>query len=261
MSEPKTKLATFEQLCHTIKALRNPTTGCPWDLKQTHESLKSYLIEESYELLDAIDRQQLQAIQEELGDVLLQVLLHSQIAADANNFSIDQVIGSLNAKLIARHPHVFGDAHAQTAEDVQVQWQASKEKEASYDGLLSGIPKALPALQRAQAIGERVAKVGFDWSQPNEVVAKVAEEVQEFIEAEHDTSNKNALQEEFGDILFSLVQLARKLDVNAEDALQSTNKKFIARFQYIEDHCSIRDGTVPKEELEALWQKAKRDRM
>jgi MazG family protein len=245
----------FEALVETIKRLRDPETGCPWDLAQTHDSLKQYAIEETYELLDAIDSNP-PAIKEELGDLLLQILLHSQIASDEQNFSIADVVEELNTKLIARHPHVFGDAHCEDAAAVTRSWEKSKQKEKR--GLLDGIPTGLPALLKAQLIGERTERVGFDWIDADDAVHKVKEEVEEYLTARMNNVSQSHIEEEFGDLLFSLVQLARKQSLNAEELLQRGCSKFTKRFQTMEQTATKPLSDLTSAELQELWQAVKK---
>ena len=245
----------FAALTATIAKLRDPDGGCPWDLKQTHETLKPYLIEESYELLDAIDAGP-QALKEELGDVLLQVMLHSQIATDNKQFSITDVVTGLNEKLIARHPHVFGDSSCETAEDVTRSWEQSKQRE--NRSLLAGIPRSMPALQQAQLIGERTERVGFDWDSPAEVASKIEEELQEFLDATNNGETQERVEEEFGDLLFTLAQLGRKAELPCETILQKACDKFKKRFELLERKAARPLGELSRSELESLWQQIKK---
>ncbi len=245
----------FAELCRIIARLRDPQTGCPWDIKQTHTSLKPYLLEEAYETLEAIDLAEPSKLKEELGDILLQVLLHSQIASDNKEFTISDVITVLSKKMIDRHPHVFGDAKADTAEDVTRNWQKSKKKEASQSSL-GDIPRSLPALAKAELIGKRVATVGFDWESAAAVKLKVAEELNEFLEAEQ-SGDPAACLDEFGDLLFSLTQLARWNNISAEAALQQGCAKFNRRFEAMEKLAGGSLDGKSKAELEDLWQQVK----
>jgi MazG family protein len=252
----------FQRLVDIIAALRNPNGGCPWDLEQTHTSLIPYLIEESYEVVDSIESQDGQ-LAEELGDVLLQVMLHSQIALDAGEFSIATVIKTLNEKLIRRHPHVFGDTNAETVQKVLANWEVikaeeKKSKSTEKKGLLSGLPKALPALQRAHRIGEKVARVGFDWDSSEEVFDKVLEELEELkVEIASKKAQSAALREELGDLLFSLAQFSRLLGFNAEEVLREANGKFQNRFEKVEALSEVPLSERRRDELEALWQEVK----
>ncbi|MBM7650296.1 tetrapyrrole methylase family protein/MazG family protein [Bacillus ectoiniformans] len=250
----------FSVLRQTIAQLRGPN-GCPWDQKQTHESLKKYLIEETYELLDAIDRQDDDHIIEELGDVLLQVMLHAQIGEDEGMFAIEDVIESITEKMIRRHPHVFGDVHVESAEEVVANWQDIKaaEKGKKELVLLDEVEKGLPALLRAHEFQKKAAKVGFDWDEADAAMEKVVEEWQEFLE-EVKTGNELRRQEEFGDVLFALVNVARFYSIHPEEALTAVNEKFYRRFAYVEK--KVRESgegfeAFNLEQLDAFWNEAK----
>ncbi len=243
----------FQKLCQIVADLRNPESGCPWDLKQTHESLKPYLIEEAYEVLDAIEKGN-ESLQDELGDVLLQVLLHSQIAQDSGNFSIEQVVDALTEKLIVRHPHVFAETEVSSAEEVVKNWNEIKSKGRGKKGLLEGLGPSLPGLLRADKIGQKVASVGFDWENIEGVKKKVEEELAEFLEARHDPEdNREHLAEELGDLFFSLAQLGRKLGFHPELVLQEANEKFIKRFELMEQQSDRPLQQLSAAELEKLW--------
>jgi len=244
----------FDDLVAIIARLRGPG-GCPWDREQTHSSLKGNLTEEAYEVLEAIDRGDMQDLCEELGDLLLQVVLHAQIASDDGDFEIGDVIRSISKKLIRRHPHVFGDAEATDAKQVIAHWETLKREEGK-GSLLSGLPRDMPALSYAQASQRRVARVGFDWKEVKDVVHKLAEEVAEF-EAAAEHWRK---VEEFGDILFTLANVARRLDIDLEAALRGTNQRFYERFCLMEKLCKERDISLAQlslEEMDALWEEAK----
>jgi MazG family protein len=248
----------FTQFLSIIKHLRDPETGCPWDLKQTHDTLKPYMIEEAYEMVEAIDHGP-NALRDELGDVLLQVGLHCQLAADAGTFTIDDVLQSINRKLIERHPHVFGASTAETPEKVSAQWEAIKTRErAPNESILATIPQALPALIRAQKISKRAATNGFEWQNLQGIRNKILEEVGEFAEA---STMPDAcpiqIQDEFGDILFCLVQLARRYDFDAEEALQRTNSRFIERFKRLETQAGKPLKELTDDEWRMLWTEAK----
>lgn len=257
---PSSLAASFEKLADVIKALRHPETGCPWDREQTHESLKPYLVEESYELLDAVDGADPKKISEELGDVLLQVMLHAQIGADQGTFSIEEVVQGLTKKLIDRHPHVFGDAKAATAEDVRKQWEKGKRTKEARNRILSGVPKALPALAKAQLIGEKVSAVHFDWPNAEEVLTKVQEEWDELLVEAHsnEPGAEQRCEEELGDLLFSLAQYARKRGLQAEQVLQKGCKKFTERFDKLEGLLDERGRPeLSHAELLVLWKQVK----
>lgn len=249
----------FEKLVEILARLRAPD-GCPWDRKQTHESLKKYAIEESYELCDAIDARDDGKIREELGDVLLQVVFHAQLAAEEGRFNVGDAIDTVNEKMISRHPHVFGDVKADTAEEVLRQWEHRKLKEKKEGtSILDGVPKALPALLRAFTIQRRVARVGFDWERTADVLAKVKEEVDELAEA-CQAGDKSAIEEELGDMLFAMVNVARWRDVDPENALAGTIHKFLDRFHHIEQRVRESGRTLEEatlEEMDRYWEEAK----
>ncbi|TWG29083.1 tetrapyrrole methylase family protein/MazG family protein [Geobacillus sp. C56-T2] len=251
----------FETLRRVIAALRGPN-GCPWDRKQTHASLKRYLLEEAYELLEAIDENDDDHMVEELGDVLLQVMLHAQIGADRGQFSIDDVIRTLTAKMIRRHPHVFGDATAETAEQVVENWEAIKQKEKGSErakSILADIPKSLPGTMRAYELQKQAAKAGFDWDDAAPIWKKVEEEMAEF-RAAASGARRNELIGEFGDWLFALINLARHYDIQPEEALQMANDKFARRFAYIEEQVRKSGRPIASfslAELDRFWDEAK----
>jgi tetrapyrrole methylase family protein/MazG family protein len=252
----------FHKLRQTISELRGPN-GCPWDKKQNHHTLKKYLIEETYELIEAINSEDIDHMIEELGDVLLQVLLHAQIGEDDGYFSIDDVIEGLTTKMIRRHPHVFGDTHVSDEQDVLKNWQEIKnqEKTSKGDSLLDKVGTAQPNLIRAYELQKEAAKVGFDWTELEPVWAKVKEELQEF---EAEMGNKQStenLVKEFGDVLFSFINVARFFQINPEEALLATNQKFTRRFQFVETR--VRESNKPfqdhtLEELDRYWDEAKK---
>ncbi len=253
----------FESLVEVIATLRGEN-GCPWDREQTHTSLKSTLIEETYEAVEAIDSGDSSKLEEELGDLLLNVMLQAQIAAENEDFSIYDVIQTLTEKLIRRHPHVFGNVQVDNAEDVVKNWEAIKSQEAGYEdrkSILDGIPNALPSLLRGQKIQKRVARVGFDWDNITDVIDKIDEELAEVKESLKG-NEINAIENEIGDLLFSIVNLCRFLDLQAEESLRKTNRKFINRFKRMENVLekqgkSISDQTLA--ELDEIWEAVKKD--
>ncbi|KUP04250.1 hypothetical protein Q73_16115 [Bacillus coahuilensis m2-6] len=249
----------FATLKEIISTLRGPN-GCPWDRKQTHESLKKYLLEESYELIEAIDQDDIDGIIEELGDVLLQVMLHAQIGADDGMFDITDVIEVISEKMVRRHPHVFGDVSVKDADEVTSNWDEIKkqEKSSNVSSILDG-KKGLPPLQQGYEFQKEAAKVGFDWEDPKDAWEKVKEELAEFAQ-EWEHGNNEDLQKEWGDVVFSLVNVARMLNIHPEEALVQTNLKFKHRFQYIEQAVAGRGQTLTDlslEQLDALWNEAK----
>ncbi|MGG3822623.1 nucleoside triphosphate pyrophosphohydrolase [Geobacillus thermodenitrificans] len=251
----------FETLRRVIATLRGPN-GCPWDRKQTHASLKRYLLEEAYELLEAIDENDDDHMVEELGDVLLQVMLHAQIGADDGLFSIDDVIRTLTAKMIRRHPHVFGNVTADTAEQVVVNWEKIKKEEKGDEqpeSLLADIPKSLPGTMRAYELQKKAAKVGFDWNDVEPIWQKVEEEMAEF-RAETSSGRRAELVSEFGDVMFALINLARYYGIQPEEALQMANDKFTRRFAYIEEQVRKSGRPITSfslAELDRFWEEAK----
>jgi MazG family protein len=263
---PSTVGEKFQELVAIMARLRAPG-GCPWDREQTFDSIKPYTLEETYEVLDAIDRRQWKDLAEELGDFLLQAVFYAQMGSEQGLFGIEDALDAINEKLVRRHPHVFGEESAESAGDVKRIWgevKAAEKKdkggEAAEAGLLSSVPRALPALVEAQQIASRAAGVGFDWENPEQVLDKLQEELAEFDEARRNHSPEQ-LEDELGDLLFVLVNLARFVKVDPEQALRKTNVKFRERFGYIERKLAER-GRKPQdsniEEMEALWQEAKR---
>ncbi|MED1471886.1 nucleoside triphosphate pyrophosphohydrolase [Bacillus salipaludis] len=262
VQDEKILFKTFSKLRDIIAELRGPN-GCPWDKEQTHESLKKYLIEESYEVIEAIDEGDFDHLIEELGDVLLQVLLHAQIGEDEGYFSIDDVIEGISAKMVRRHPHVFGNVKAENSKEVLQNWQEIKKQEKGEqpDSILSGVSKSIPNLIRAYELQKKAAKVGFDWQEIAPAFEKVKEELQEFEDELNGKDKELKLaKQEFGDLLFAFVNVARFLDIHPEEALFETNEKFIRRFRFIEEKVkesgrSFEEFTL--EELDLFWDEAK----
>lgn len=250
------KLKAFERLLTIMDELR---TGCPWDQKQTLESLRYLTIEEVYELSDAILDKDMNEIKKELGDLMLHMVFYAKIGSETNSFDMADVLNGISEKLIFRHPHIYSDVKANDAETVSQNWEKLKLKE-GRESVLDGVPKSLPAVVKAYRIQEKVKGVGFDWEKPEQVWEKVEEELQEFkVEVEKE-NEKDKMEAEFGDLLFSLVNYARFLDINPEDALERTNKKFIKRFKYLEKE-SKKDGKEISDmslaEMDVYWNKAK----
>ncbi len=251
----------FDDLVALMAKLRSPD-GCPWDRKQTPESLKPFLIEECYEVIDALDEGSPDKVKEELGDLLFQIIFHARIAEEQGQFTIRDVIASNIEKMIRRHPHVYGDARLSTDREVLANWEEIKKKEKGYEdrkSILEGVPKHLPSLLRAHSLQERAARVGFDWSRIDEALPKLDEEIAEFKDS-LDRKDAEGIEEELGDIFFMLVNISRFLGVNPEDALRKTISKFIQRFRYIEEHAadagrSLNDMSL--DEMEKLWQESK----
>ncbi|MCB4204843.1 nucleoside triphosphate pyrophosphohydrolase [Deferribacterales bacterium Es71-Z0220] len=249
----------FNKLVKIIEKLRAPD-GCPWDREQTLYSLRDQLIEETFELVEAIDNKDIENIKEELGDLLLHVIMHSVIAAEDNLFTLTDVMKTISEKLIRRHPHVFGGEKTDSVDDVLVNWEKIKSKEKKdRKYILDGIPKGLPSIQKAYKLQEKARKVGFDWESGEDCLRKVEEEFTEFKQAIK-LKDVNEIEEEMGDLLFSILNLSRFLNINADSALQKTNEKFKSRFRFIEDELakngiSFEEASI--ELLERYWQKAK----
>jgi len=251
---------SFDDLVQLMVRLRGPN-GCPWDREQTHESLRKHLLEESYEAIAAIDSGDFSDMREEFGDLLLQVVLQSQIAQEEGNFNVNQVVHGIHSKIVRRHPHVFGDLKLEGVDGVLANWEKLKETERENSGqkekgLLDGVPVALPALSQAQEYQDRAARVGFDWPQMDGVLDKIKEEIEEIKNAETDFE----LASEIGDLFFVLVNFARWKKVDAESALRGTNRKFKNRFAYVEQEAKKQRGGISEltlDEMESLWQEAK----
>ena len=248
-----------------MTALRAPDTGCPWDIKQTFESIVPYTLEEAYEVADSIERGQMDELRDELGDLLFQVVFYAQMASEQSLFEFDDVVAAINDKLVRRHPHVFADAEYKDEKSLNDDWERAKSSErdqrADTDqaSVLEGVAISLPALKRAQKLQKRAARVGFDWPDVAPVWDKLSEEVAELQEAVAE-GDKEKIFDEMGDLLFSCVNLARHLGVDAEEALRQGNHKFINRFSYLEDKLKKQDKEVQAcdiDELERLWQESK----
>jgi MazG family protein len=252
----------IQSLIDVMAKLRDPNGGCPWDLKQTFESITPYTIEEAYEVADAIERGDMADFKEELGDLLLQVVFQSQMAKEKGLFDIDEVAQAEADKLVSRHPHVFGDQKAADADAVMTIWNAQKDKEKAEKGttrLLDAVTKGLPALMRAQKIHRKVAKIGFDWPNTTDVMAKLDEEVAEMKQAIANKDHAN-LVEELGDILFVMCVLSEHLDVDAETALRQANDKFIRRFNKVEELMKVDSkefGKTSLAQMDEYWNAAK----
>ena len=251
------RLKATARLLEVMNTLRRE---CPWDREQTFDSLRSNTIEETYELADAITDHNMEGIKEELGDLLLHVVFYSKLGEEEGAFDFGDVADALCDKLIYRHPHVYGDIHANTPDQVKENWEALKlRKKNRKSGTLGGVPRSLPAMVKAYRMGEKAAGAGFDWEQKEDVWDKVREELGE-VEAEMKSGSKTDLEGEFGDLLFSLVNACRLYGVDPESALERTNKKFIQRFNYMEEHAAAKGHTLHEMSLDAmeeLWQEAK----
>ncbi len=253
---------SFDDLVHIMHRLRSED-GCPWDRKQTHNSLKQYLIEEAYEVLNAIDHEDFYELEEELGDVLLQIVFHSRIAEQNGYFGINDVTTAICDKMIRRHPHVFSDTVANTADDVEKNWEQIKKDEKQenlYVESMERIPQGMPALMRAYKIQQKAADVGFDWDTIDGAISKVREEFEEFI-IEHKNQDREQMETEMGDLLFAIVNICRFLKIQPEIAIGRTNEKFLSRFRYIEENITKKGVKLEEcslEELDKYWEKAKK---
>lgn len=254
----------FAELVAVMARLRAPG-GCPWDRKQTFDSIKSYLLEEAYEVMDAIDRRDWRGLEEELGDLLLQPVFFAEMAAEQGLFGIADSLDAINRKLVRRHPHVFGDAQAETPDDVKKRWDEIKKEEKAEQGamadgsVLDGVPRNLPALMEAEKISHKAASLGFEWPDIGGVVDKVQEEARE-LAAARESSDQEKIEHELGDLLFTIVNLARFLKVDPEQALRKTSTRFRNRFRHVEQGVAAAGATLretPLDRMEALWQEAK----
>ena len=256
MHSRPTQLQAFDRLLTIMDDLREK---CPWDKKQTLETLRHLTIEETYELGDAILDQNLNEVKNELGDLLLHIVFYAKIGSESNDFDIADVCNAICEKLIHRHPHIYGDVVVKDEEEVKQNWEKLKLKEGKKS-VLEGVPKSLPALVKASRIQDKVKGVGFDWEEPEQVWDKVQEELQE-LQEEVAAGDQDKMEAEFGDVLFSMINYARFLNINPEDALERTNKKFIKRFQYLESKANqlgkpLMDMTLA--EMDVFWEEAKR---
>ena len=254
------EMPQIQSLLKIMKQLRDPVNGCPWDVKQDNASILPYTIEEVYEVADAIDQQDFEQLKDELGDLLLQIVFYTQIAREQNLFDLEDVAGSISDKLVRRHPHVFASDNPEQQKSWEEIKQQERNKKLEQKSILSDIPTAMPQLMRAKKIQKRVANVGFDWNELAPVVEKIEEELAELKDVINTDLSPDDLEEELGDLLFSVVNLSRHIKVNAEEALRKSNKKFVKRFQYIEyslenENKDIKNCSI--DELEAYWQQAK----
>ena len=251
----------FKELIRIVEKLRGPE-GCPWDREQTRESLKPFLIEELYELIDAIDDNDMEGVKEELGDLLFQIVIHSQLSKEQGIFDINEVIDGISRKMVRRHPHVFADKELKTSSDVVRHWEEHKEcEQKSRKSVLDRIPGALPALSRAQRLQEKASEVGFDWDNIEDVLKKLDEEIAEFKSALKDRSH-DEIEGEFGDMLFVMVRLSNFMNVDPENALRRSIDKFIRRFNYIEAGASAQGRKLTEmtlDEMSVLWDRAKEE--
>ncbi len=255
----------FAELVRIMSRLRAPD-GCPWDRKQTFDTIKAYLMEEAYEVMDAIDARDWTGLKEELGDLMLQPVFFAQMAKDEELFDIADSLSAINEKLVRRHPHIFGDASAETAEDVKQRWDEIKKQEKAErrstadESVLDGVPRSFPALMEAEKISQKAAALGFEWPDISGVIEKLQEEAAELSHA-RDSGDQAHIEAEVGDLLFTLANLARFLKVDPEQALRKTSARFRKRFQFVEREVKASGGTMPQtplERLEELWQAAKK---
>ncbi|HBH61204.1 MAG TPA: nucleoside triphosphate pyrophosphohydrolase [Nitrospiraceae bacterium] len=250
----------FKKLVDIVAQLRGPE-GCPWDREQTRESLKQYLVEEFYELIDALEENDYEGMKEEMGDLLFQIVLQSQLSKEEGKFDINDVVADIGGKMVRRHPHVFGDKALKTSDDVVEWWDEHKKREGkNHDSAIGGVPRSLPALLRARKIQMKATKVGFDWNRLEDVFEKLEEEIRELKEAIHEKKHKD-IEDELGDLFFVLVRIANFVDVNPEDALSRTIRKFDQRFRHIEAAAAgqgrkLSDMTLA--EMEVFWEEAKK---
>ena len=250
------RLVAFERLLNIMDDLR---AKCPWDQKQTMESLRHLTIEETYELSDAILKGDKNEIKKEIGDILLHLVFYSKIGSETNDFNITDVINSLCEKMIFRHPHIYGDVQVKDAAEVTTNWEKLKQKEGNK-GALSGVPNSMPSLLKALRIQDKARAIGFDWEEPNQVWEKVQEELGE-LQEEVKANHQEKLEQEFGDVFFALINYARFLKVNPEDALEKTNKKFISRFNYMEQKILAQGKALADcslAEMDVFWNEAKK---
>ena len=252
------------RLQEIMRALRDPENGCPWDIEQNFKTIAPYTIEEAYEVADAIEKENWDDLKNELGDLLLQTVYHAQMAEEKNLFNFNDVINQISEKMIQRHPHVFGTENRNKTSNQQVEdWEAIKAKERAKKnqaGVLDDVALNLPALIRSLKLQKRAARVGFDWPEVSQVLDKINEETKELVEAKKHESQER-INEEFGDLIFSIVNLGRHLKVDPEEALKNTNKKFIKRFQFVENSIKSQGSKIEDtslEDMETLWQRAKR---
>jgi len=250
----------MQRLVNIMKRLRDKKEGCPWDLEQTHESLRKYILEEAYEVIEAIEDNEPSELKKELGDLLLQIVFQSQIADESGSFNIEDVARSISDKLELRHPHIFGEKKTLTPDQVKNNWEIIKKEKEGKKRILDGVPRSFNALLRSLRLQQKAGAVGFEWQNSVDILEKIKEEITELEEGIKKNDIPN-IEEEIGDILFVMVNLSKKLKINPEDALQKANNKFIGRFNYIEEKVERSGGKVQDrslEELDAIWNESKR---
>jgi MazG family protein len=253
------KNSTADKFLKLLKIMKKIRNDCPWDKEQTHQSLRQYIVEEAYEVIETIDHGRWNDLSEELGDLLLQIVFQSAIAEEKNQFNIDTILDKINNKMINRHPHVFDEMKVDSSKEVKDNWEYIKIHQEKRQSLLSGIPKTAPALLRAQRIQEKASMVDFDWYKASDVLDKLQEELDELKEVVQKKKRKE-IEEEIGDLLFTLVNVARFFKVTAEDALRTSNEKFVRRFTFIENHYDKDYDRIKRaslEELDQIWEKSK----
>ncbi len=254
-------LKHFLKLIEIVEKLRGPD-GCPWDKEQTHESLLPYFLEETYEVIESVELKDWDTLKEELGDIMLHVLLQAQIATEKSKFSIEDTLENINKKLIKRHPHVFGNKKVNKSYQAKKNWEVIKHAEKKRLSRLDGVPKSLPALTRAQRLQQKASYAGFDWDNTEDIWKKIHEEINELKSAQ-ETGNIENFKEEIGDVLFSVVNLSRFFDIPAEDMLRATNQKFTSRFQKIEEELKSKGKQLENstlEEMDEIWEKSKEEK-
>ncbi|HWP93160.1 MAG TPA: nucleoside triphosphate pyrophosphohydrolase [Thermodesulfobacteriota bacterium] len=254
------KKRSFQDVVELSKYLRSPE-GCPWDREQTLNTLKSFIIEEAYEVIQAIEADDTQELKEELGDLLYEIIFASQISSEEGKFNIDDVVDQLYYKLVRRHPHVFGEEKAKDAEEAVKRWHGEKMKEKERKRTLLQIPRSMPALLRAQRVGEKASQVGFDWAKPEDVIEKVKEELAE-LESAIQSDLKNSIEKEWGDLIFSLVNLARHLKLDSESTAHRAVDQFIERFSKVEEKAREKGRDLSElnlKEMDELWEEVKKD--
>ena len=254
----KKTVYNIDNLLRIVKILRGPD-GCPWDMKQTHQSIRQHVIEEAYEVVDAIDNDDMDNLIEELGDLLFQVVFHAELGSEDGYFNFNDILNNLCSKMYFRHPHVFGDVKADNADEALESWEASKaeqKKLSTYTDNLKDVPKSLSTLSRSFKIQKRAADVGFDWPDAEGAIEKIKEELLEFID-EYKNHDEHKMESEFGDLLFALVNLARFVNINPDVALNRTINKFINRFEYIENHAEKDLKQMTLKEMDELWEESK----
>ena len=249
----------FEELVKIVSTLRHPD-GCPWDRDQTSQSLIPFLIEETYELIESIDEENWETVKEELGDVMLHIVFQASIAVENQQFKLEEVLKTVNEKLVKRHPHVFNIDQVVITGDINKEWEISKHKDKGRESRLDGVPNNLPSIIKAQRLQQKASLAGFDWNKIELVWEKIHEEILELKEAQHQKNNDN-IEEEIGDVLFSIVNLSRFLDISADNALRRTNRKFINRFKNVEEGIKAKgkemeDATL--EEMDVIWNESKK---